>query len=304
MTWDCIVIGSGPAGLTAALYLARFRRRVLVVHDGTARALRIPRTYNAPGFPDGIAGIDLLERMTEHAMRYGADVTMAEVVEARTADGEFRIAAADGQTWSGRSLVLATGNRLNEAPLPDAEHEMAIAAGTLRYCPICDAQEHVDQRIGVIGCDSPGAGEAMFLSTYSSRVTLIPMSWPELSEDEREQLSDAGIAVVPHSLDRLEPAGPEMRVHLVGEREPLVFDVVYPALGTRPRSELAEALGLEPDQEGKLSLRSPFGTAVPGLFAAGDVVDGLDQISVAMGHGAISATRAHNWLRTQEGATL
>ena len=85
-SWDCIVVGAGPGGLTAALYLARYRRRVLVVHDGKARALRIPLTHNVPGFPEGVCGTDLIEHMTEHATRYGAE--MAEGHVARIVRGE------------------------------------------------------------------------------------------------------------------------------------------------------------------------------------------------------------------------
>ena len=91
-----------------------------------------------------------------------------------------------------------------------------------------------------------------------------------------------------------------MRVHLKGGAQPLVFDVVYPALGCRQRTELARALGLPLDDAGAVDARAPYGTTVAGLYCVGDIVDGLDQISVAMGHGAIAATRAHNYLRARE----
>ena len=95
----------------------------------------------------------------------------------------------------------------------------------------------------------------------------------------------------------LRPRGDGFDVQLEGVDAPLAFDVVYPALGTRQRTELAAALGLRLDDAGAVPATAPLGTAVPGLYCAGDIVDGLDQISVAMGHGAAAATRAHNWLR-------
>jgi thioredoxin reductase (NADPH) len=106
------------------------------------------------------------------------------------------------------------------------------------------------------------------------------------------------------ALDTLEPEENRMHVRLTGRESPLSFDVVYPALGTRPRAELAAQLGVGLNEEGCLPGRAIEDSGIPGFFAAGDVVDGLDQISVAMGHGAMAATHAHNWLREQDRHSL
>lgn len=302
--FDCIVVGAGPAGLSAALYLARFRRRVLVVHDGKSRAHRIPRTHNVPGFPDGVEGPVLLRRMAAHAERYGARVVEGEVTTARHGDGAFVLGCADGSTLVGEALVLATGLHLNELPLPHGVHEAAIGDGVLRYCPICDGYEHTGDRVAVIGCDASGAGEAMFLRQYSDDVTLVAMDMPELDDAQRRELSRAGVAVEDRPVDRLQPHADRFEVHLAGDHAALAYDVVYPALGVRQRTELAVMLGLHVDEAGAVPATAPLGTAVPGLFCAGDIVDGLDQISVAMGHGAVAATRAHNWLRARRGQAL
>lgn len=300
---DCIVVGAGPAGWSAALYLARFRRRVLVVHDGRSRAARIPRTHNAPGFPDGVTGTELLQRMQAHAERYGAEVLQAEVVSAarRGAVEGFTLVLADGRELQAEALILATGLRLEQIPLPHEVHEAAIAAGVLRYCPVCDGYEHIGHRIAVIGCDGQGAAEALFLRTFSDDITLLPRSHDELSSDERKALAAAGITVVARPVTGYAPCSDRFDIHVEGAGEALSFDVVYPALGCRQRTELAVMLGLSVDENGSTDVRSPFGTPVPGLYCVGDIVDGLDQISVAMGHGAIAATRAHNWLRERPG---
>ena len=302
--WECIVVGAGPAGLSAALYMARFRRRVLVVHDGRTRAARIPETHNVPGFPDGIEGPALIARMGEHARRHGAEVREAEVVSAGRDGATFLLQLAEGETLRAESLILATGLRLNEPPLPRAEHEAAIHAGVLRYCPICDGFEHTGHRIGVLGCDASGAAEALFLRQYSDDVTLLPMDMPELTDGQRRDLAAEGVTVESRPVAGLHPCGDRFEVRLEGEASPLVFDVVYPALGSHQRTELAAMLGLGLDAAGAVDARSPLGTDVPGLYCAGDIVDGLDQISVAMGHGAVAATRAHNWLRERDGETL
>jgi len=296
---EVIVVGAGPGGLTAALYLARYRRDVLVVHDRKSRALRIPKTHNAPGFPEGIKGPDLIDRMTRHATEFGARIEEAEITTIERTDEGFRLSADDGRTLESRAVVLATGIFLNQVDLPHDIHEAAIDAGVLRYCPVCDGYEHSGARIGVVGCDSDGAAEALFLRQYSEDITLMPLSHPELSDEQAAEMADAGIRVETGVLSVLEPHDDRMDVHLEGHDTPLSFDVVYPALGCRPRAELAVQLGLRLEEEGCVPAGAVTDSGVPGFFAAGDVVAGLDQISVAMGHGALAATKAHNWLREQ-----
>lgn len=300
---DVIVVGAGPAGLTAALYLGRYHRSVLVLHDGTSRALRIPLTHNAPGFPDGVAGTDLIARMTGHAEAYGACIKQAEVERAERRDGLF-VLSGGGCGWRSRALILATGICLHQVDLAEAEHEAAIKAGVLRYCPICDAYEATDKAIGVIGCDTNGAAEALFLRQYSRDITLMPLSHSELSREQRAELDENGITIERGALCELRPGETRMDVLLEDRDRPLSFDVVYPALGSTPRSQLADQLGVRLSREGCAPADAPKETRVPGLFAAGDVVEGLDQISVAMGHGAMAATSAHNWLRERDRHTL
>ena len=301
---EVIVIGAGPAGLTAALYLARYRRDVLVIHDGNSRALRIPKTHNAPGFPEGIEGPELIDRMTRHATEFGARIEETEITGIeRTVEG-FHLTSEGGRAWDSRAVILASGILLNQVDLPHDVHEAAIEADVLRYCPICDGFEHSDRRIGVIGCDSDGAAEALFLRQFSANITLMPLSHPELSPEQAQEMADAGIAVKTGALIELEPHNDRIDVRLARLETPLAFDVIYPALGCRPRAELAGQLGIDLVEEGCIPSKAVKDSGVPGFFAAGDVVEGLDQISVAMGHGAMAATNAHNWLREQDRHTL
>lgn len=303
MSYDALIVGAGPAGLTAALYLARYRRKVLVVHDGRSRALRIPLTLNVPGFPGGVAGPDLIGRMTRHAETYGAQIETGEIVALRRTAAGFEAEGADGRRWMGRTVLLATGVVLNEPDLPWGEHEQAIRDHVLRYCPVCDGFEATGRRLGVLGCDSNGAAEALFLRTYSDDITLMTLNYPELTPDERAQLKAAGVRIEPGALERLEPGADAMTVHLQSG-ETVEVDILYPALGCNARSELGLALGVKAGAAGTLDAGSPFGGEAQGVFAAGDVVEGLDQISVAMGHGAVAATRMHNALRERDGQVL
>lgn len=302
--WDCIIVGAGPGGLSAALYMARFKRRVLVIHDGRARALRIPKTHNAPGFDEGVSGPELVERMMRHAVQFGALIEEEHVSSAQALNGTFVLRSANGREWQARTLIVATGIELNQITLPDDVHEAAIHANVLRYCPVCDAFEHAAKRIGVVGCDTQGAAEALFLARYSDEVTLLPRCFAELTDAERADLAAANIKLYETPVVRYEPRNDTMFVHVEGRTDPLQFDVLYPALGTTPRTELAHQLGIVLNGSSCVPDNAMLETNVPGVWCAGDIVEGLDQISVAMGHGAIAATKAHNWLREIDGHVL
>lgn len=300
---DVIIVGAGPAGLTAALYMARYRRTVLVVHDGTSRTLRIPLSHNVPGFPAGVNGEVLIDRMITHAQSYGARLESARVETATVVEGVFTLNAGS-RTWRSRSLVLATGVALHQVDLPTGEHEAAIEAGVLRYCPICDGHEAIDRRIGVIGSDTNGAAEALFLRHYSPDITLMPLSHSDLTPEQEAELHRAGIQIAYGALRRLRPTPSHMEVSLADRDLPLSFDVVYPALGRSPRTRLAGGLGVPLSAEGCAPPDAAKDSGVEGVFLAGDGLAGLDQISVAMGQGALAATSAHNWLRERDGHAL
>ncbi len=301
---DTLVIGAGIAGLTAAMYLARYRRSVVAIHDGTSRALRIPNTRNAPGFPEGVSGPALIERMTRHAAEYGAQIVAGRVTAVTRAGDGFEVSIEGAPGRRARSVILATGIQLNEVDLPREIHEQAIRDHVLRYCPICDGYEATGKALGVLGHDSNGAAEALFLRQYSDDIVLMPLHHPELDPAQAAELTRAGIRLERGALAALEPTADSMTIRLEGGRS-VTVDTLYPALGCRPRNDLALSLGLREGDNGCVDARSPFGVdSAPGVYAAGDLVEGLDQISVAMGHGAIAATKAHNWLRDRDGETL
>ena len=301
---DIAIVGAGPAGLSAALYAARFCRSTLVLHDGSARAARIPRTRNVPGFESGITGPSLIARMSRHSAKYGAKIVEAHISRLYRSPGSgFELKSEEGDSYSARALILATGLECNSIPIDDRLHARAIRRGVLRYCPVCDGYEHRGERIGVVGCDVSGASEALFLRQFSSKIQLLTQYSADLTDEQRRDLAQAGIETVTDPVAGYDLVGGTMRVRLEGASKPLTFDVLYPALGTRPRHALAMSLGIPLNDEGKVAASAPFGTGVAGAFCAGDLVEGLDQISVAMGQGAIAATRAHNWLRDQDGQT-
>lgn len=176
---DCLIIGGGPAGLTAAVYLARFRRRFLLVDGGTSRAALIPVSHNHPGFPDGIGGTALIARQRAQAKRYDAPIVAGDVAGLiREPSGSFIAefkSSSEPYTRrvNARMVLLATGVVDIEPELANVEH--AIRRGYVRHCPICDGFEVIDRKIAVIGFGKSGMGEALFMRTYSSDVTLLSL---------------------------------------------------------------------------------------------------------------------------------
>lgn len=292
---DCIIIGGGPAGLTAAIYLTRFHLSVRLFDCGTSRTALIPRTHNHAGFPDGIRGTELLHRMRRQAEQYGTRMEQRRVERLEQVEDGFRVHAT-GQEFRARTVLLATGVFNRHPPgMADDLHDEALACGALRYCPICDGFEVTDKRVGVIGTHDHGTAEAVFLRGFTRDITLIaPDSEHDLDDSCIAKLNGAGIKRVdgPCGDYRLENG----RLGVNTASGWLGFDSVYPALGSHIRSELAVELGAEATEEGCLTVGDHLETSVPGLWAAGDVVKGLDQISHAMGQAGVAATAIRNRL--------
>jgi len=289
---DSLIVGGGPAGLTAAIYLARFHLRVVVVDGGHSRAALIPRTHNHAGFPGGIAGTELLARMRSQSVHFGARHFAGEIDELAIDEGCF-VARTGNTSFQARSVVLATGVVNHRPPMAAAQHDEALARGLLRYCPICDGFEVTDRRVGVIGKGSHGYNEARFLRMYTRDVTLIsPDAELALEAAERRELEQLGVGLIEGPCADLSISGDRLAVP-TPEGE-LLFESVYPALGSFVRSELAQRLGAKTTDDGCLLVDSHQRCSVPGLYAAGDVVRGLDQISHAMGEAGVAATTVRN----------
>jgi thioredoxin reductase (NADPH) len=299
---DCCVIGGGPAGLTAAIFLARFRRDVLLLDSGQSRASWIPRSHNHPAFPGGINGEALLRRMRSQLAEFAAaPISGTATAIRRRSDGQLEV-ETDDATFVTRYVIFATGTRDRLPAVADAVQH--VRQGLIRLCPICDAYELIDRRIAVIGSGASGAGEALFLATYSSDVSLITLGAPlGVSPDDEARVRAAGIAVSTDLVHRITAA--DLRMQVVFESgECALFDAVYAGLGNDPRTDLARGIGVELSEDGRILTDTKQRTSVPQVYAAGDVVTGLNQIAVAMGQGEIAATDLHNEIRRGENLCL
>ena len=289
---DCLIIGGGPAGLTAAIYLARFHRRVVLVDDGKSRAGLIPESHNYPGATDGISGPNLLSALRVQAEQFGATLRKGRASNLVKNDSGF-VATIDGEKLHARCVLLCTG-LTDDSLSPDLTG--AVKDGLIRYCPVCDAFEATDRRIGIVGPPDSVKSKAQFLRTYSSRVTAFATP-RDFDASDRSRLEEQGIAACRWSAASLSTAGDTVKIRMTDGSE-FVVDALYAALGCTVHSELASSMGARTDDVGCLKVDEKQQTTIPGIYAAGDVVSDLHQITVAAGHAAIAATAIHNSLPT------
>ena len=295
---DCLIVGGGPAGLTAAIYLARFHLDILVVDDGKGRAESIPCTHNHAGYPDGISGKELVRLMREQAQKYGARIERDYVTRLDKIEHGFCATWGSGSVET-KTVLLATGVKNRRPPMDEELHDEALARGLIRYCPICDGYEVTDKKVGVMGSDRHGVAEAVFLRSYTEHVTLVaPHKAHDLSAEDQAILTEAGIECVD---------GPAEAVAITSDCIVLdtaqghyAFDSLYPALGSDTHTQLAEQVGARLSEAGCIGVDARQRTSVESLYAAGDVVVGLDQISHAMGEGGVAATTIRNDLAKKQ----
>lgn len=283
---DCLIIGGGPAGLTAAVYLGRYRRSLCVIDDGDSRARLIPTSHNYPGFK-GVGGEELLQRLRDQALAYDLRLERGRVESLAIAGSAF-IARAGTKEIEARTIILATG-------IVDTKPPFHITNGdprhVIRYCPICDGFEATDRRVAVLGGADAGK-KAAFLRTFTDKVSWFTADdHPSTSSDDIKalQLAPIGQAVA------IDTSSDGVRITTTdGARHD--FDLLYPALGCEVRSGLATTLGAHCRAIGTLIVDEHQQTSVGGLYAVGDVVSDLHQIAVGTGHAAIAATAVHNRL--------
>ncbi|MEO6065583.1 MAG: NAD(P)/FAD-dependent oxidoreductase [Lysobacterales bacterium] len=293
---DCLIIGAGPAGLTAATYLARYQRRIAVVDAGASRARWIPTSHNCPGFPFGIAGPALLAKLRHQAESFGTAIENASIERLSRADGGFvangRTPGGEAMSWRAQQIILATGIVDKLPPIDGIE--AAIAHGVVRLCAVCDGFEARDERIAVLGPIDNAIHHAAFLRTFSRRVTAIPVEPSTPSRECGELAADAHINLL-SSFASIECSDNTciVRTH---DGEAHTFDTLYPVMGCEPRAGLAGALGARLDDNGEIVVDAHQMTSIDGLYAIGDIVSALNQIAVAVGHAAVAATTVHNRL--------
>ena len=278
--------------MTAALYLLRFHRKILVFDARQSRARWIPSSHNCPGFPGGISGTQLLERLRQQIGQYGIQSIHSRVTHLRKSVAGFTLRDEANCTYEAATVVLATGV-IDELPtyswIPQA-----IDVGAIRLCAICDAFEVTDSRLATFGPTEKAVAHAKFLQSYSEFVTAVTTDTPSLDDPNSEDLRARGISLLVQP-STLEFDGKCCMV-VDGANRRTTFDSIYPVMGSRSQSQLAKTLDAKVDDNDELIVDRHQMTSVDGLFAVGDIVSAINQISVGMGHAAVAATAIHNRL--------
>lgn len=304
--YDTVIVGGGPAGLTAALHLAWHGRKTLLLDRVTGPLFfTLEELYNVPGMP-AVRGIDIQKRLKAQAEEMGAEIRRASVVKAEGSEGDFLLTSEAGEPWRGRTVLLATGVARYH-PLVDGDFTPCFqyaGKGNLFYCTDCEAPEIRDKDTIVIaagGADN-AAGMAVGLSRYTDRLRILATAGTGLAERHAEKLKEKGIAVIPGQIKRL-IGGTNGKRNLSGlelqDGSILNAEAFFVSSPVRGRTDLAQQLGVEMAATGDHAQpKSQRGdTNVPGVWIAGDLRPMTQQVAVAMGTGNIAAVMIDQYLR-------
>ena len=301
--YDVVVVGGGPSGLAAALFLGRARRRVLVVDDGQPRNAQSRALH---GFPtrDGVAPLELLRLTRAEVEAYGVEVRHGRVVAAREPKRDqktpsFVVTVESGEVFSCRRLLLATGVR---DILPEVEGMLRFYGRGVFHCPYCDGWEVRDRRLVVFGKQSGASGLAINLLSWSPHVTLCTGGNP-LGRGQRRKLERNQVTIVEEPLARLEGSdgesgGLEAIVFEGGRRLPV--DALFLSVERVQHSPLPELLGCRVDEKGNVRVRSGQRADVRGLYVVGDAVGDVQFAVVAAAEGARAAVAINKDLQKED----
>jgi thioredoxin reductase (NADPH) len=304
---DVIIIGSGPAGYTAAVYAARARLNPLVFEGSVTAGGALMNTTdveNFPGFPDGVIGPDLMDGMRKQAERFGA-VLVADDVTAVDLKANPKVVTVGNDTYLAKTVIIATGSRYKELA---ADGEKRLSGHGVSWCATCDGFFFREQDIAVVGGGDSALEEAMFLTRFANSVTVIhrrdALRASKIMQDRafaNPKIRFVWDSEVVEVLGEHKVSGVRLRNRNTGAESTLPVNGMFVAIGHDPRTELF-AGQLAMDDEGYLIVEQPSTrTGVDGVFAAGDVVDHTYRQAVtAAGTGCAAALDAERWLADHE----
>ena len=301
--YDCIVIGAGPAGLSASLFLARYLRRTLTFHHNSPRNEYAHGVHGFLGH-DGIRPNELLARGRDEVTSYGGLIIEACVNTVEEVSPErFRVStASDGtepRVFEGRRLLLATGLR---DLTPDCPGFREFYGSSVHHCPDCDGYEVKDKRVAVLVRDNNAVGFTTNLLTWTSQLTLLT-DQTELSDQDRSRLARLDVAIRTEAIVALEGDESKRQLQRVvfAEGEPLECDALFFNLGTKLATNFHETLGCQLDPECDLVwVDDTRQTSVKGVYAAGDITPKSQLAVVAAAEGAMAAIHIHRSLTTEK----
>ncbi|HUP89691.1 MAG TPA: NAD(P)/FAD-dependent oxidoreductase [Longimicrobiales bacterium] len=295
--YEAIVVGGGPAGITTGLWLARYRRKVLVLDSGRPRNDATWAVHGYPGIVDPPPH-ELRRILNDQAVAAGAEREAAIVVSIKGEKNDFNIMLEDDRCISARRVVLAYGR---QDVLPEIEGLDELYGISVFHCPDCDGPSMLDQRVGVYGNDRSAAILALYLLTWAKKVTLLTDGYELNVKDEaRKVVSHYGIDVVDNKIRCLCRDGDRLSAVEFNDGDALPLDGLFFHLGSHPSTDIAHHLGCERDEDGNLVVDNSHETSVPGIYGAGDLIGGPYLAVNAAANGAKTAIAVHKSLLPPE----
>ncbi len=292
--YDCAIIGGGPAGLVSALYLRRYHRSILLFDGGESRANYIPKIRNLVGYSGGISGARLLKNLKKQITQFEAEIINEKAQIYRNRN--FFDIKAGSKSYRVKKVILATG-------MKDVQPEVLnywelCKLGVLAYCPICDGFEQTNQKIGVIIDSDSGIRKLKFLSHFSNSLNVIAIKRFKLSPTHTAFVKKMKIKIHWGPIEKLSyHSNSKSLIVKQKGKTAYMLKLAYVMLGTKVNTSATKHIrDLARTKGGFLKVNSHQETSVPGLYAVGDCVNSLSQISVAAGHAATAATDVHNHL--------
>jgi len=302
-----IILGSGPAGLTAAIYTARAGIHPLVIEGSTpgGQLMLTTMVENFPGFPEGIMGPDLMNAMRQQAERVGAEFVTEDAVSVDLSRRPFTVTVQSGEQYEANALIIATGASAKMLGLPS---EQALLGHGVSTCATCDGFFFKGKRVVVVGGGDSAMEEALFLAELASSVTVIhrrgQLRASKIMQDRamaHPKISFIWNSVVEEILDPEIKRVTAVRIRNVEDGTVTIYptDGVFIAIGHVPNTQIFRGQ-LELDEKGYIVLKERTMTSVPGVFAAGDVHDHVYRQAVtAAGFGCMAAMDCERWLKTE-----
>lgn len=292
--WDAVIVGGGPAGLSAALWLARYRRRTLVVDDGRPRNEAAWAVHGYPGLPDPTPD-ELRSRLEEQATAAGAVLDHCRVERVTGSKDDFALEAGAARQPRARRIILAYGRRDRVPTLPGLRD---FYGTSVFHCPDCDGPSVAGCDVSVLGHDRPAASLALFLLTWARRTTLVTNGREaELEPETRRVLDHEGVSIRTESVEALQGDAGRLSGLALHGGAVLATQALFFHWGTAPASTLAQRSGCECDEGGDIEVDPrTMATSVPGIHAAGDIVGHPHLAITAAAQGVQAALAVHRSL--------
>ena len=302
-----VMVGAGPSALTAAIYTTREDIDTTLYEKGVVGGLAAitDKVDNYPGFPDGVEGMALADRLQRQAERFGAKIEYGNVSAIRHEDG-VNILTVDSNEVRAKAVLIATGSDYNKLNIPG---EAEYYGRGVHYCATCDGAFYRDKRLVVVGGGNSGVQEAIFLTRFASHIDLLVRSTVKasqvLQDDLKKYIDDGKVTIHLETVPTEIVADNTSKVTAVkvtkaGEATEFMVDGVFIFIGLKPNTQFLEGSGVELDERRLIKTDNHLATSLPGVFASGDVRSGATmQVASAVGEGATAALSIREYLESQ-----